>query len=284
MAQIGSSSIFMYDERYGPRGDPSAGLYRTRLMLSLAWIIGPPLSYLLFWALGFEVVTLAVCVLIAGSASAMFIVSRVKDPLPPVEKPAQSKGDGRTNALGFWPIFVVMVATTCANVLHSMNMPLYLVETVGVASYWPGLVMATAAGIEVVVIGLLPRLTKAASSEAVLRSGLLLGILYFALLNVVTDPGMILMLQLIYGAHFAATTVVCLPLLRQAIKGGTGSLAAQFNNAGRIGGLAASALFAILVTSVGYHGIITTLCPMLLMVALAFGIVRWTVLRQRANV
>lgn len=280
LASISGASIFVYDERYGPRGEDNAGLYRTRLLLSVAWIVGPPLSFVVFWLAGFPAVTAMITVLSGGSAIAMLVVSRMRAPNPKREAPAKSKDEAKVSALGFWPIFIVMVATTCANVLHAINMPLYLIETRHALAFWPGFVMATAAGIEVVVISLLPRLTRATSDETVLWGGLALGVAYFGLLYVVTDPLLILICQLLYGAHFAATTVVCLPLLRRALVGGTGSLAAQFSNASRLGGLFGSALFAVTASWLGYRGILLELCPGLLLFALAFGGARWLLVRR----
>jgi len=280
LASISGASIFVYDERYGPRGEDNAGLYRTRLLLSVAWIVGPPLSFVAFWLAGFVAVTIIVTLLSGGSAIAMLIASRLRPPNPKLETPPKPKDEAKVSVLGFWPIFIVMVATTCANVLHAINMPLYLIETRHALAFWPGFVMATAAGIEVVVISLLPRLTRATSDETVLWGGLVLGVVYFALLYAVTDPLVILICQLLYGAHFAATTVVCLPLLRRALVGGTGSLAAQFSNASRIGGLLGSALFAVTASWLGYRGILLELCPGLLLFALAFGAARWLVVRR----
>lgn len=279
VASIGSSSIFLYDELYGPRTGKNAGLFRTRLLLSVAWILGPPISYVAFWLAGYEAVVALTIALAVFAAVAMLAVSRSRAPLPRIETPVKTAGDAKANALGFWPIFVVMVATTCANVLHAINMPLYLIETLHGQAFWPGFVMAAAAGVEVIIIGLLPRLTAATSDEVVLWSGLVLGIVYFGLLNLITDPALILLCQVLYGGHFAATTVVCLPLLRRALSGGTGSLAAQFNNASRIGGLLGAALFAVFAAHLGYQALLTILCNGLLIIALSVGIGRWLLRR-----
>ncbi len=281
LAQVGGSSIFLYDERYGPRGEANTGLYRTRLLLSVAWIVAPPLSFVLFWIGGFPAVVAATALFGAASSIAMIVVSRTRSP-------STDTSGGRANpamgskepVFGFWPIFTIMVATACANVLHSINMPLYLIQVLHAPTFWPGLVMGAAALVEVIVITLLPRLTKATSDVTILSSGLVLGVVYFAMLSVVRDPQVILVSQALYGAHFAATTVVCLPLLRRALAGGTGSLAAQFNNASRIGGLAASAIFAVLATPFGFHWILTRLCLCLLLIALAVGIIRRFVMRR----
>ena len=274
LSSIGASAIFAYDEQYGPRRDDNAGLFRTRLLLSIAWIVGPPASYLLFWLSGYTAVITVTISLLAVAASSMVIVSRLRPRTPKIKDATKPKVSSSIQALGFWPIFVVMVATTCANVLHSINMPLFLLEAEHAPAFWPGIVMSVAAGVEVLTIAALPKLTNKLSDELVLWAGAGLGLVYFGLLNVVTSPIAILFCQLLSGTHFAATTVVCLPLLRRALSGGTGSLAAQFNNAGRIGGLLGSMIFAILATRIGFHGILTTVCCGLLGLALIFGAVR----------
>lgn len=279
VGSIGGSAIFVYDERYGPPSADNAGLYRTRLVLSVAWIVGPPLAYLAFWLAGFEAVVAITTTMIVLAGATMLHIGRTRIPHPRAAPPARPLAQSDIAELGFWPIFIVMVATTAVNVLHAINLPLYVIETLSAPTFWPGLMMATAAGVEVLVIMFLPRLTAKTSDETVLWAGMGVGIVYFGLLNWVTDPLVILGCQVLYGAHFAATTVVCLPLLRKTLTGGTGSLAAQFNNASRIGGLFGSAVFALVATSLGYHGILTLVCEGLLVAAILTGIGRRLVAR-----
>ncbi|MEO6012042.1 MAG: hypothetical protein ABIQ30_00440 [Devosia sp.] len=282
VGQIGGPSLYMYDERYGPAdGGKDAGLYRTRMLFSIAWIIGPPLSFLIFWASGYPLVVCAMGLMYAGASLAMLLARSRRAPNPvTIAKPAAKPIVGEASPLGFWPIFTVMVATTCANVLHSIDMPLYLIQTLQVPSFWPGFLMSTAAGIEVVVIALLPRLTKATSDETIMWVGLGAGVVYFGLLNFMTAPGVLLVAQLLYGSHFAATTVVCLPLLRRATSGGVGSLASQFTNASKIGALLAAVVFALAGGTLGYHAILVVICPALLLLALGFGVLRWLGLQR----
>ena len=109
-ASIGASSIFVYDERYGPCGETNAGLYRTRLLLSVAWIVGPPLSFIVFWLAGFAAVAVITATLAAFAAAAMIIVGGSRPPHPKIETPPKPAGEANSGVLGFWPIFVVMVA------------------------------------------------------------------------------------------------------------------------------------------------------------------------------
>lgn len=271
LGQIGGPALFVYADRYGPLSDKDQGnLFRTRQLISIGWILGPPLAFFLFWYAGFGLVVLAVIALRFAALAFMMVAAARQT--PKARLPTQAGGQSQ-GLIGFWPILTIMVLAACANVLHSINLPLHLIEDLGAPAFWPGIIISTAALVEVLVISALPRMSAAFSDELVLIGGLVVGLLYFPILWVVKEPAIIAALQVVYGLHFAATTVVCLPLLKRATAKATGSLASQFLNASKVGSVLGTAAFALAAGAVGYLPLLTVVCPILLAVALIVALV-----------
>lgn len=276
-------AIYVFDERHRPPGeDPETGMYMTRLTSSVVWILGPPAAYYLFWLGSFSAVAVAGIGLAIAAAGSVVGVSLFADR---TEAAAPHAGNGPaapSAAMPVWAVFTVMLMVTGANVLHAITLPLYLLKDLSVPTYWPGWNMTVAAATEVVVIFFIPRLVRRVSEEALLQVGLVLGTVYFALLFLVTAPELILVLQVIYGAHFALSTVVCLGILKNASQRRMGSVAAQFVNASRIGGLLGTTLFALLAVHLGYGNLVRGFGLGLVGVGLVVSAIRW--LREPAPV
>lgn len=211
------------------------------------------LAFYLFWLGSFPLVAVThVCISIGMSAAIVFIGS---SRFPKVEAaPAIPAGERRTGGAG---VLVLLVCVTSANVLHAVSMPLYLLETLHVPEYWPGLAIGLAAITEVVAIAAIPRLIGRVGEEAVLITGLAVGVVYFVALMAVRDPIALLALQVLYGIHFALSSVICLGILKKHSGLRVGSVAARFVNAGKMGNLLGNGIFALFAAGLGYHALMT---------------------------
>ncbi|NTJ66359.1 MFS transporter [Agrobacterium rhizogenes] len=276
ISQLLIPALFMYDEGYhlGKR-KVVEGMYGTRLLVSIVWIVGPPLAFHLYDLGGFSLVLVGciICgamafvgVFLETSASGIEYISHDND-RQTEESAIKEPSSHRFSYRELLSVFSVMVFVTSANLIHSMTMPIYLLKTLAVPINIPGIVMMTAAATEVVAIYLIPKLARRISEKFVLQAGLGAGLVYFALLLFATNPWVILGMQVLYGAHFAFSTVVCLGLLKAISKNKVGSIAAQFLNAGKIGSLLGSAIFAAFANVLGYYHLITSACIFLIFFA-----------------
>ncbi len=276
ISQLLVPALFMYDEGHQLRsGKLADGMYGMRLLVSVVWIVGPPLAFHLYDLGGFSFVLVGCVVCGAVAFSGVFIeqsttgtqyISRVQEGQAE-ENASREPSSGSRPYYAILPVFSVMVFVTSANLIHSMTMPIYLVKTLAVPINIPGVVMMVAAATEVVAIYFIPKLTRIVPEKAVLQAGLGIGLAYFALLLFATNPWMILGMQILYGAHFAFSTVVCLAFLKAISQNRVGSIAAQFLNAGKIGSLLGSAIFAACADILGYYHLITSACIFLLFCA-----------------
>ncbi len=276
ISQLLIPALFMYDEGHQLRsGKHADGMYGMRLLVSIVWIVGPPLAFHLYDLGGFSFVLIGcvICgavafsgVLLEQSTSGTQYISPVQEGKTEGSGGEKPSSDSRSyNA--FLSVFFVMVFVTSANLIHSMTMPIYLLKMLAAPINIPGIVMMVAAATEVVAIYFIPKLVRRVPEKAVLQTGLGMGLAYFALLLFATNPWTILGMQILYGAHFAFSTVVCLSFLKAINQNKVGSIAAQFLNAGKIGSLLGSAIFAACADVLGYYHLITSACIFLLLCA-----------------
>lgn len=118
-----------------------------RAQVSLAWVIGPPLAYALAMGFGFTVMYLcaAVAFVVCGAMVWFFLPSMRKEKLAAaghLEAP-------RTNRRDALLLFSVCTLMWGINSLYIINMPLYIINELHLSEKLAGLMMGTAAGLEI---------------------------------------------------------------------------------------------------------------------------------------
>lgn len=272
-AQLIIPALFVFDAKYGQsqQGNSNKGAYGIRIVMSLSWIVGPPLSFALYSVGQYRLVGSAVAMLmIVGCLNLLRRGEQSRSPEPALA-PVVPAGDGLPP---FWFLFLVMITVTSANSLHSIVLPLYLLNVLGTELYFPGAVIATAALVEVAVIAVLQRYDGRVREEFLLWFALVIGLIYFVTIGLIQDEFLIVLAQVLYGVHFALATTVCLPLLGRALTGAVSNVAAQFMNVIKVGALIGSGLFAVSAGRFGYLTLLTTVCSCLVAVGLLAGIWR----------
>lgn len=158
LASAAMSQIFALSREYAVKNGRNVVAFNSliRAQLSLAWVIGPPLSFALATNYGFTVMYL--------SGALMFIIAIlfVGTLLPSVEKnPMSSNIDVKTmarsndslfknNNIIF--LFLSTVFMWTANMMYLIDMPLYLEQTLHLSNTLPGQLMGMAAGIEIPIM------------------------------------------------------------------------------------------------------------------------------------
>ena len=118
-----------------------------RAQVSLAWVIGPPLAYALAMGFGFTVMYLsaAVAFVACGALVWFFLPSMRKEPKVAtgvLEAPRRNRRD----ALLLFAICTLMWGT---NSLYIINMPLFIINELHLSEKLAGIMMGTAAGLEI---------------------------------------------------------------------------------------------------------------------------------------
>lgn len=158
LASAAMPQIFALAREYAIKAGRNVVAFNSliRAQLSLAWVIGPPLSFALATNYGFTTMYL--------SATGMYIVAIVVVAilLPSVER--NPKSQDMTLALQIESdepitknknvifLFLATVFMWTANMMYLIDMPLYIDEVLNLPASLPGKLMGMAAGIEIPVM------------------------------------------------------------------------------------------------------------------------------------
>ncbi|NTI76605.1 MFS transporter [Rhizobium rhizogenes] len=272
-AQLLMPSLFMYDERFNKNRADQSTVYSIRLLISGVWIVAPPVGFYLYSYFGFSIFTFIVCLCALLSlfvalslrkiSEHQIVVTSLSKPPPSTHPNKWGDNQGGNISISTF-IFFIMLLITSVNVLHAMSFPLYLLQTMKASPLMPGVGAGIAAVSEVLVIYALGKFSKARSEETILVAALLLGVLYFSLYHFQPAAVELVLLQALYGAHFAASSAIGLAIINRHRTAGVGSAASLFFNASKLGSVFGSLLFAAFASEFGYYNLLANLSLFLL--------------------
>lgn len=150
-----------------------------RAQLSLAWVIGPPLSFMLALNYGFTFMYLI--------AAGVFVLAIVLVALMLPSMPrTESVGEAvviPTNAFGDKNVVLLFISSmlmwTC-NTMYIIDMPLYITQDLGLPENLAGLLMGTAAGLEIPAMILAGYYVKRFGKRNMMLFAVAAGVLFYA--------------------------------------------------------------------------------------------------------
>ena len=206
LASAAMPQVFAMAREYAEKSGRNAVAFNSliRAQLSLAWVIGPPLSFGLAIHYGFTLMYLC--------AMSMFIISMfvVAVFLPPVEKKSISSLSPSQLATANQSIFTnrnvmcLLLSTIfmwTANMMYIIDMPIYVEKVLHLSDSLPGALMGLAAGIEIPVMIIAGYMVPALGKRNLFFIAIICGILFYVGMIVFTDPIMLYVLQ-IFNALF----------------------------------------------------------------------------------
>ncbi len=250
-AALGSTLLYAHLGRTGV-GPPQ--LLRLRAVVSLAWVVGPPLAALLIGVFGPRSVVVALAfVAVLNIATTMFLMQ-----LRPIEPEGRS-APIRERATPVRPVTVVIVlgfvTLQASNVAAMSIMALFVVETLRLDIVWAGVALGLAAAVEILALPAISGLRGRISGRPLVISGCLAGILYPAGMTLVQGPTLLLVLQILDAWFIATLSGAGLRVFRPSARRSE-SAAGLLDLIRRIGAIVAGPLIALsAVSSLGYRGV-----------------------------
>lgn len=260
VSSVTFSQLFAYARETLARSDIPPGeapLYMNvfRLFYALAWTVGPALAawvMLLFSYRGTFLVA-------AGVFVALIVV--VWRFVPPTQRTALESAAPRVPlrqvfkrpeiALTFASFALIFAAST----LCMMNLPLFVLESLGGNARHVGIIFSLAPVFELPLMFYFGLLASRGSQDNILRFGAALAIVYYALLAVVGAPWHIYPLQILGAAVTAVTAGVALTYFQNHLPGQAGVATNLYASAQRIGSTSGYLLFGLLTATVGHRGV-----------------------------
>jgi SET family sugar efflux transporter-like MFS transporter len=161
-------------------------------------------------------------------------------------------------------VFIVLQATNAAVV---SILGLYVTRTLGLDVMWSGAALAVSAALEIPALLALGRLSRRFSDLALLTSGCLAGIAYYAAMAAVTGPVLLIGLQALNAWFFAMVAGTGLTIFQRIILR-PGVATGLFTNTRRIGAIVSGPLIGLAaLTTFGYRTVFAA-CAVLTVAAL----------------
>lgn len=234
-----------------------------RAQLSLAWVIGPPLSFTLALNYGFTVMfmiaaaTFAICTLLVWFT------------LPSVPRAAPVEPGNVLAVTSSAPIAPVsvwrnrdvrrlfiasMLMWTC-NTLYIIDMPLYITADLGLPEDLAGLLMGTAAGLEIPAMLLAGYYVKRFGKRNMMLFAVAAGILFYAGLVVFKFKLALMVLQLFNAIFIGIIAGIGMLYFQDLMPGRPGAATTLFTNSISTGVILAGVLQGALVENLGHYAV-----------------------------
>jgi SET family sugar efflux transporter-like MFS transporter len=262
-AGIGSTLLFAHLRRSGAR--PGA-VVRTRALVSVAWVAGPPVATGLVGAFGPRSLLVAVGAVATGTVvtTTAMLRRRAADrfagagPEPPEPPPDDDPAGRRTLPVSRATVLlalVVFVVLQSANNATVSVMALLVTRSLHADVAWSGVALGVAAALEVPALLLLGRLTGRVRPTALIGTGCAAGALGYGAAAAAPSPAVLLLAQIPGAWCFAVVAGVGLTLFQQIVAR-PGLASGLYANTRRLGAIASGPLIALGATGPGgYRGV-----------------------------
>lgn len=210
-----------------------AALYVSlmRAAIAIAWVIGPPLAFVLHSRFGFTGSFLAALGAAAFVIGIMFFVS---EPSRTVANDTPEEAAKHVSWTRNTPLVLFLLATfamVAASNTYIITMPLYITQVLVIDSQWVGNLMGLAAFIEVPVMVLAGLYGSRIGLRRLMIVGVSAGGLFFLGLMQINSIEGLLMLQLLNGVFIGITASVGIVVVQDLMKKSIGLATTLFNNA-----------------------------------------------------
>lgn len=224
-----------------------------RAQVSLAWVIGPPLAYALAMGSSFTVMYLsaAVAFIVCGVMVWLFLPSMQKElPLATgtVEAPRRNRRDTLL-------LFVICTLMWGSNSLYIINMPLFIINELHLPEKLAGVMMGTAAGLEIPTMLIAGYFAKRLGKRFLMRVAAVGGVCFYAGMLMAHSPVILLGLQLLNAIFIGILGGIGMLYFQDLMPGQAGSATTLYTNTSRVGWIIAGSVAGIVAEIWNYHAV-----------------------------
>ncbi len=224
-----------------------------RAQVSLAWVIGPPLAYALAMGFSFTVMYLsaAVAFIVCGVMVWLFLPSMQKElPLATgtVEAPRRNRRDTLL-------LFVICTLMWGSYSLYIINMPLFIINELHLPEKLAGVMMGTAAGLEIPTMLIAGYFAKRLGKRFLMRVAAVGGVCFYAGMLMAHSPVILLGLQLLNAIFIGILGGIGMLYFQDLMPGQAGSATTLYTNTSRVGWIIAGSVAGIVAEIWNYHAV-----------------------------
>ncbi|NWC61558.1 sugar efflux transporter SetB [Cedecea sp. P7760] len=225
-----------------------------RAQVSLAWVIGPPIAYALAMGFGFKAMYLsaAFAFVICGAMVWLFLPSMRKEPAVKTTVTLESPRRNRRDAL---LLFTACTMMWGCNSLYIINMPLYIINELHLPEKLAGIMMGTAAGLEIPTMLIAGYYAKRFGKRFLMRFAVAAGLLFYIGMVALTNEYMLLGLQLLNAIFIGILAGIGMIYFQDLMPGQAGAATTLYTNTTRVGWIIAGSLAGVVAEIWNYHSV-----------------------------
>ncbi|EBP3212465.1 MFS transporter [Salmonella enterica subsp. indica] len=225
-----------------------------RAQLSLAWVIGPPLAFMLALNYGFTVMFSIAAVIFAVSLVLIVLmlpsVARVEQP---VDAPlAQVNGWQDRNVR---MLFIASTLMWTCNTMYIIDMPLWISAELGLSDKLAGVLMGTAAGLEIPAMILAGFYVKRFGKRRMMIAAVAAGVLFYVGLIFFHSRTALLLLQLFNAVFIGIVAGIGMLWFQDLMPGRAGAATTLFTNSISTGVILAGVIQGAVAQSFGHFAV-----------------------------
>ncbi len=222
-----------------------------RAQLSLAWVIGPPLAFMLALNYGFTMMFAIAAGIFAISLAMIALM------LPSVARIEQAADVEITQVSGWNDpnvrmLFIASTLMWTCNTMYIIDMPLWISSDLGLPDKLAGILMGTAAGLEIPAMILAGYYVKRFGKRRMMVTSVAFGVLFYVGLILFHSETALLILQLFNAVFIGIVAGIGMLWFQDLMPGRAGSATTLFTNSISTGVILAGVIQGAIAQSYGH--------------------------------
>ncbi|MGL6520475.1 MFS transporter [Aeromonas dhakensis] len=254
LAATASPQLFALAREYADSRNKRADMFSSvlRAQFSLAWVIGPPIAFALAIGYGFEVMYLASALAYLLCA---FVVWRWLPslPLPVMDSEVERVSSWRAPSVR--ALFIASTLMWTCNSMYLINMPLYITRELGLEEKLAGVLMGTAAALEIPFMLLAGHYTQRFGKRPMMLLAVLAGVGFYVGLVTLSSQHALIALQLLNAIFIGIVAGIGMSYFQDLMPGRAGVATTLFANSIRTGSIMAGAIAGTVAEIWSFHGV-----------------------------
>src|SRR5471030_2979555 len=224
-----------------------------RAQVSLAWVVGPPLAFALAMGFGFTFMYSAAMLafLVCGVMVWMFLPSMPKARIKTTATLEAPRRNRRDTLL----LFAACTLLWAANSIYLINMPLYVVNELNLPEKLAGVLMGTAACLEIPTMLIAGYLARQLGKQFLMRCAVIAGVIFYGCILFTTGTVALIALQLLNAIFIGILAGIGMLYFQDLMPGQAGAATTLFTNSTRAGWILAGSSAGLVAQFWSYHAV-----------------------------
>ena len=225
-----------------------------RAQLSLAWVIGPPMAFMLALNYGFTVMfSIAAAIFALSFILIAFMLPSVARVEQPADAPVIQAGGWQDKNVRM--LFIASTLMWTCNTMYIIDMPLWISAELGLPDKLAGILMGTAAGLEIPIMILAGFYVKRFGTRRMMLIAVTAGVLFYLGLIFFHSHQALLILQLFNAAFIGIIAGIGMLWFQDLMPGRAGSATTLFTNSISTGVILAGVIQGAVAQSYGHFAV-----------------------------